>query len=222
MIAAVVGLMREAQIIAGPAITPILGGGDAAGLKQRLTAALAGADISGIISIGIAGGLSPDVRPGSIVAGTAVIAAGERFETDADWQQRLLRAIPNCRPGLIAGSDRVIAHRPEKTDLYERTGAIAVDMESHIAAAAAQARQIPFAVLRVVCDPGDRTVPPAALVAMKPDGSVDTKAVLRSVMAAPQQLLSLGYLARDSAQAFRTLLRCRNFLGDRLCGPDLG
>ncbi|HTO39447.1 MAG TPA: hypothetical protein VL026_00615 [Rhizomicrobium sp.] len=221
MIIAVVGLVREAQIIAGAAITPVVGGGDGAGLEHLLATALAKPNISGVISIGIAGGLSPDVRPGSIVAATAIVAAGKRFETDLAWRQRLLRAIPNCRLGVIAGSDRVIAHRPEKTDLYERTGAIAVDMESHIAAAAAAARQVPFAALRVVCDPGDRTVPPAALVAMRSDGSIDAKAVLRSVMAAPQQLLSLGYLARDSAQAFRTLLRCRNFLGDGLCGPDI-
>jgi hypothetical protein len=94
-------------------------------------------------------------------------------------------------------------------------------MESHIAARAAAAHNLPFAVLRVICDPADRTLPPAALVGMKPDGSIDYEAVLRSVMSHPQQLLSLLYLVRDSAIAFRTLLRCRNFLGDGLAGPDL-
>jgi len=227
MILAVVGLAREARIVGGSKVTPLIGGGDSAKLKRELDTALlgnenSGTKISGIISIGIAGGLSPDVRPGSVVAATAVIAGPVRFETDPGWAQRLMRVAPHCRPGVIAGNDTVIASRPEKTDLFERTGAVAVDMESHIAAAAASAHNIPFAALRVVCDPADRTIPPAALVAMKRDGSIDLGAVLRSVMAEPGQLLSLAYLARDSKIAFRTLLRCRNFLGSSLGGLDLG
>jgi hypothetical protein len=56
---------------------------------------------------------------------------------------------------------------------------------------------------------------------MKADGSIDYEALLRSVMAHPLQVLDLIYLMRDSSVAFRGLLRCRNFLGDGLGGPDL-
>lgn len=221
MIVAVVGLVREARIIKGKRVATVVGGGDAAGLKQQLDIVLPEKDISGVISIGIAGGLSTDLRPGSVVVGSEVVAGNERYPTDSDWMQRLWRAIPRSKPGIVAGSDTVITYRPDKTDLFERTGAVSVDMESHIAARAAHAHNLPFAVLRVICDPGDRTLPPAALVAMKPDGSVDTDAIFGSVVKQPQQILSLMYLARDSAVAFRTLLRCRNFLGDGLAGPDL-
>jgi hopanoid-associated phosphorylase len=222
MIVAVAGLVREALIIKGEHIATFIGGGDGAGLARQLDAALPKDGVSGVISIGLAGGLSPDLRPGNVVIGSEVVAGNERYETDQDWLQRMWRAIPRSKPGIVAGSDTVIMHRPDKTVLYERTGALAVDMESHIAARAAQRHKRPFAVLRVVCDPGDRTLPPAALVALKQDGSVDTQAVLRSVMAHPQQILSMIYLMRDSATAFRTLLRCRDFLGDGLAGPDLG
>ena len=117
----------------------------------------------------------------------------------------------------------MITHRPDKTDLYERTGAWAVDMESHIAARAARRHNRPFAVLRVICDPGDRTLPPAALVAMKPDGSIDIQAILRSVLSRPEQILSLMYSdARFGGGLSRATPRCRNFLGDGLAGPDLG
>jgi hopanoid-associated phosphorylase len=222
MIVAVTGLVREARIVRGKRVVTLTGGGDALGLKRQLDTVLPEGGVSGVISIGIAGGLSPDLRPGHVVIGSEVVIGTERYETDADWLQRMWRAIPRSKPGIVAGSDSVIMHRPEKTALYERTGAVAVDMESHIAARAAHQYKKPFAVLRVVCDPGDRTLPPAALIAMKPDGSVDTQAVLRSVIAHPQQIPGLLYLARDSATAFRTLLRCRNFLGDGLAGPDLG
>lgn len=222
MIVAVTGLVREARIIKGERIVTLVGGGDAEGLKKQLDTVLPEKGVSGVISIGIAGGLSPDLRPGHIVIGSEVVSGNERYETDSDWLQRLWRAVPRSKPGVVAGSDAVIMHRPDKTALYERTGAVAADMESHIAARAARQYQKPFAVLRVVCDPGDRTLPPAALVAMKPDGSIDTEAILRSVMAHPRQIPDLLYLARDSAVAFRALLRCRNFLGDGLAGPDLG
>jgi hopanoid-associated phosphorylase len=227
MIVAVTGLVREARIVQGPSVIAVTGGGDRAELEKRLSVVLAENNVSGIISVGVAGGLSPDFAPGSTVVGTAVVEGGVvdgvgRYPTDPDWMQRLWKAIPRSKPGLVAGSDSVITFRPEKTALFERTGAVAVDMESHVAARAARACRLPFAVLRVICDPADRTLPPAALVAMKPDGSLAYEAILRSVAARPAQLLGLMYLMRDSSAAFRTLLRCRDVLGDRLAGPDLG
>jgi hopanoid-associated phosphorylase len=221
MIVAVTGLVREARIVRGERVVTLVGGGDAGGLKKQLDTILPEKGVSGVISIGLAGGLSPDLRPGGIVIGSEVVSGTERYETDSDWLQRMWRAIPRSKPGIVAGSDTIIMHRPDKTALYERTGAVSVDMESHIAARAAHQFNKPFAVLRVVCDPGDRTLPPAALIAMKADGSVDIQAVLRSVAAHPRQIPDLLYLARASAAAFRTLLRCRNFLGDGLAGPDL-
>ncbi|HVT24895.1 MAG TPA: hypothetical protein VHD95_09730 [Rhizomicrobium sp.] len=221
MIVAVTGLVREARIVRGGRVVTLVGGGDAGGLKKQLDTILPEKGVSGVISIGLAGGLSPDLRPGGIVLGSEVVSGTERYETDSDWLQRMWRAIPRSKPGIVAGSDTIIMHRPDKTALYERTGAVSVDMESHIAARAAHQFNKPFAVLRVVCDPGDRTLPPAALIAMKADGSVDIQAVLRSVAAHPRQIPDLLYLARASAAAFRTLLRCRNFLGDGLAGPDL-
>jgi hopanoid-associated phosphorylase len=220
MIVAVTGLVREARIVRGERVVTLVGGGDAGGLKKQLDTILPEKGVSGVISIGLAGGLSPDLRPGGIVIGSEVVSGTERYETDSDWLQRMWRAIPRSKPGIVAGSDTIIMHRPDKTALYERTGAVSVDMESHIAARAAHQFNKPFAVLRVVCDPGDRTLPPAALIAMKADGSVDIQAVLRSVAAHPRQIPDLFYLARASAAAFRTLLRCRNFLGDGLAGPD--
>jgi len=221
MIVAVTGLVREARLIEGARVATVIGGGDAAGLAAQLDSVLPENEVTGVISIGLAGGLSTDLKPGAVVIGSEVVAGAERYPTDPEWTQRLWRSIPRAKPAIIAGSNVVITHRPDKTDLYERTGAWAVDMESHIVARAAHRHNRPFAVLRVICDPGDRTLPPAALVSMKPDGSIDIRAILRSVLSHPEQILSLMYLMRDSAVAFRALLRCRNFLGDGLGGPDL-
>ena len=55
--------------------------------------------------------------------------------------------------------DHAVATAEGKADLYRRSGAFLVDMESHIAARLAHARDVPFAALRVVADPAERTLP---------------------------------------------------------------
>jgi hypothetical protein len=59
-------------------------------------------------------------------------------------------------------------------------------MESHIAAAAAQAHGLPFAASRVIIDHAQLALPPAALVHLRPDGTPDVAAVLRSVFRQPR------------------------------------
>ena len=122
----------------------------------------------------------------------------------------------------MIGVDAIVASSTEKAELHRTTGALAVDMESHVAARVAQRHRLPFAAARVVCDPAHRTLPPAARVAMKPDGRVDFLAVMRSLLAHPAQLPALIQTGRDAEQAFGSLLRGQRRLGPGLCGPDLG
>ncbi len=222
MILAVVGLQREARILGSGAHVTLIGGGNSAGLKAQLDQHLAQKNFAGVLSIGIAGGLSSNMHPGSAVLATHIVHGADTYLCDPAWREQILFQVPRLRSGVIAGSDQILASRPEKTALYERTGAFAVDMESHIAARAAAEHALPFAALRVVCDPCDRTLPPAARVAMRADGSINISAVLRSLALHPLQIADLLLAARDSATAFRTLLRCRNRLSDGLGAGLLG
>jgi nucleoside phosphorylase len=56
----------------------------------------------------------------------------------------LLQAIPGSVHGEIAGADAPIADASEKIRLHTLTGAMAVDMESHVAAKVAALHNIPF------------------------------------------------------------------------------
>ena len=107
-----------------------------------------------------------------------------------------------------------------KADLQRATGAHAADMESHIAAAFARARDLPFAALRTISDPWDAELPPLATNALTPDGRIDPAAVLISLMKNPGQIPALMRTSRESNAAFAALLRCRRALGLRLLGPD--
>jgi hopanoid-associated phosphorylase len=216
MIIAAVGLERERRIVEGPGVEAIAGGGDKARLEAMLEARIAQA--AGIISIGIAGGLAPQLRPGDWVLADSV----DGMPTDAAWTSRLAARLPEAARGLFLGSDVIVAERGEKAELHRTTGALAVDMESHVAARVAQRHHLPFAVARVVCDPAHRSLPPATRVAMKPDGRVDFLAVMRSLLANPVQLPALIATGRDAERAFGALLRGQRRLGAGLCGPDLG
>jgi hopanoid-associated phosphorylase len=217
MIVAVCGMEREARIAAGAGVTTVVGGSSGR-LRERLESALA--DARGVISIGIAGALSPQLRPGDLVVAAAVFARGKRFAADSDWSARLVARLPGAMLAPIAGADTLIAAAAEKARMFDATGAYATDMESHIAAEVAQSRGLPFAGLRVVADAATSDLPACASVALTPEGKVNLAAVLGSVVKRPGQIPQVMRMARESNAAFAALFRCRALLGDNLLGPD--
>ena len=214
------GLQRERRLLEGPGLRVVAGGGDALRLEAALARLAEGA--AGIISIGIAGGLTPELRSGHWVVATAVHDEVVSIPTDSAWRERLLAHLPGATSRTIVGSDVIVAEAAKKADLHRATGAAAVDMESHIAGRIAQRLGLPFAAARVVSDAAHRTLPPAARVGMRPDGAIDVLAVLRSLVEKPGQLGALIRTGVDAERSFRSLLRGHRLLGRGLCGPDVG
>jgi adenosylhomocysteine nucleosidase len=212
MILVATGLKQELNILEGAGVLVIAGGGDSARLERELEDAARDADA--VISMGLCGALAPDLKPGDWVVASEVILAPSG--TDAEWSAVLVRAL-RARSGSVLGSDAVIADAGAKTAAHAATGAIAVDMESHIAAAVAARHNLPFAVARVVSDAADRSLPKAAQAGMAADGSMDVGAVLRALAADPRQLPALIRVGAEAGKAFRELRRGRDFLG-----PGLG
>jgi adenosylhomocysteine nucleosidase len=199
------GLLREARILSGPGVRVVAGGGDAARLETELDRQAPG--VTGILSIGIAGALATGLRPGDWVV-----------DGDPAWAGRLADAL-GARRGSILGQDLMAAEATEKAALHRENGALAVDMESHIAARVAARHGLPFAAARVISDAADRSLPPAARVGMRPDGRMDLPAVLLSLARNPLQLPALIRTGWEAERAFRALLRGHDALGARLAGP---
>ena len=218
-ILAVTGLKREAEIAGGQSVVAVAGGGDAKGLAEKLDA-LHG-DIKGVISFGVAGGLSPLLKVGEAVIADQVISGGEQWRCSERWRVALAAKLAGAHQGPIAASTAILENAKEKAALFAATGALAVDMESAVAARFAAARKLPFAVLRVISDDARHVLPPAALVAMRPDGGIAISRVLGSLVRHPLQLPSLVRMARTSGKAFKELLRCRSLCGVGLAGLDL-
>jgi adenosylhomocysteine nucleosidase len=212
---AVVGLRAEARIAAGDGVVTLAGGGDAARLASALAERLRDG-VAAVISFGIAGGLAPDLPAGTVVVADAVHDGVVRWPVDAAWRASLLVALPGAISGGLSGVDRAAATLDEKAHLRGRDGTVAVDMESHVAARFADRHRVPFAALRVVADPAERTIPAAALVGMRPDGTTDVGAVIRALARQPGDLPALIRTARDAQAAFRALRACRGRIGPTL------
>jgi hopanoid-associated phosphorylase len=176
--------------------------------------ALARGRVRGIVSFGVAGGLSPALKPGDIVVASSVITAKQTYETHPRWVHSLKKALPDAVFGEpVFAAEDTVSTVFEKEALWKGTGAVAVDVESGIGAAAAERYGLPFAVLRVIIDPAHRTIPTSAAAGVREDGSTDALAVLRSLMKRPAEIREIARLAGDSRRANKSLLRCRKALG---------
>ena len=218
-ILAVTGLKREAEIVGVAGVIAMTGGGDSVSLRQKLDA-LHG-DIKGVISVGLAGGLSPLLKVGEVVIADQVIQDRETWRCSDAWRVALAAKLVGAHQGSVAASNTILENAKAKAALYEDTGALTVDMESAVAGRFAAARHLPFAVLRVVSDDAAHALPPAALVAMKPDGGIALSRVLGSLLRHPLQVGGLIRTARASNKAFKELLRCANLCGVGFSCPDL-
>lgn len=166
----------------------------------------------GLVSFGLAGGLEPSLTSGSLVVADEVICAdGSKLQTDSAWTDGISIAlsendIPFVRGGIL-GLDQ-IAFLPEtKRSLFDATGALSVDMESHAVIHAASLEAIPFIALRVVADTALDEVPRAAGCALAPDGSVKIGSLACALVKSPTDIAALLKLRKLSGRGFEMLRR---------------
>ena len=207
----VTGTRREGAAVEGPGVTVLPGGGDAARLAANLARLAPRA--CGIISYGTGGGLTPGLGLGEMVIGDVLTGAVTRG-CDPAWVQALARALPQARIGTVFADGTLLASIDEKRRAAA-SGAIIVDMESHLAAAAAAEHGLPFAILRCVSDTSEAALPPAVAVAMRPDGSIALGKVLGSILRQPGQLPALIHTIRGFGVALGALDSGAGSVGQR-------
>jgi adenosylhomocysteine nucleosidase len=224
VIGVVTGLRAEARSLSALAGLQIVCSGSNPQQARRLALKLIDEGARGLLSFGLAGGLSPAVRSGDLLLPEAVVLpTGARLPTDREWCGRLAARLSplgwHVHRGALAGSDRLLATIAAKRELHAATGALAVDMESHGMAETAARADLPFVVIRAVADPFDQTLPRAATTAIGPDGGVSLRAVTRALLERPSELAALFRLARQSGRALALLRRVALLAGPAL---DLG
>ena len=205
-IGVVVGLTAEARIARRCFTRVEIGGGTAAG-AEAAARRLIGQGAQALVSFGLAGGLDPMLRPGSVVIPDEVLTEGRVLATDPDLNEQLGGATGHT----LLGAAGIAATADAKRHLFIATGCAAVDLESGAVARAG----LPFAVLRAICDPAERDLPPAVLCALSGAGAIGLLRVIGSAIARPGQMPALLALGRDAAAARRALVERMGVIGRR-------
>jgi nucleoside phosphorylase len=122
--------------------------------------------LTGVLSVGFAGALQAELRPGDAllvtriltqddVARTASLAVGG-IRPDARLAHIAAMAVAQAavvsHTGTLLSTTAVVAQAAVKQALGQLSGALAVDMESYSVGQMAAQRHIPFAVLRTIFD----------------------------------------------------------------------
>lgn len=242
---AIVGMASERAILGDrPGVRVIVGAGNAPALASQIEAGIA-TGAKAIISLGVCGALSPQLQVGELVIGVSVCASavdklttapgnltssdplvdnGAIIHSDKDWSRRIFRALtdgpkPVTFPvsfGNVVSTIAPVATEAQRAALHASTGAHVVDMESFIAASAAKAHGLPLAIVRVVLDRFNFNLPLAAQIPLKPDGSPNLFAILRSLFGDLSQGAGLIQLAGWSETAMGNLAVALAAIGDRL------
>jgi adenosylhomocysteine nucleosidase len=171
---------------------------------------------TGVLSVGMAGGLDPALKPGALVLATRVqhrrARGGRRGPAlDADrafrgWLARALEARDVATmPVEILSRDAILRTPAEKASAFGESRAVAVQMEDYVWAEQAARLGLPFASLRAILDPAGTTIPTEILEwdAAKPAAT----AIARAVARRPALAVALARLARQRRAAVGALDR---------------
>lgn len=236
----VTALAAEARVLAHRAVAPdrpirlgegrclwLCGMGPSAAHEAAEALVREGADALAVF--GVAGGLAPGLRSGTLFCPSRVIdAAGREYQPTPDWQAALASRLrttahPVRDNGTLLGLDAPLLGVADKQAMHARHQALAVDMESTAVAAVASERQVPFVVLRAIVDECDDDVPLTLQSAVDAWGRPRTLALLAALGRHPGLLAQLPRLASRMRQATRALRAAADAAGDgwarESCGP---
>jgi adenosylhomocysteine nucleosidase len=185
------GMPEEAAIVAKvfPG-APVFHGSDKLNLPS-----LVPTTCTRIVSFGLAGGLSPDLKIGDVITAEYVVdQGGEETDCDPAWVHAQ-QIVPWYSSGVTDQADT----SPQRATLYAKYGAWAIDDESRFAAALAQQRGIALNIFRSISDTSDETLPLAARGAiLNSDGSANIGYMLWAIAhESPFATLDLFRIAVD-------------------------
>ncbi len=116
-------------------------------------------DVDGVILVGAAGSVSPQVGIGTIVCGTGYVEYDfvPRVHTNSVMEPRRecfdkLMENLDCTYGIIASGDRFISSDLEAKQIREATSAICIDMDSAAAAKVCLENDREFLSVKIVVD----------------------------------------------------------------------
>jgi len=169
--------------------------------------------VTALAVVGVSGGLDPELRIGDLMIPEIVVQAehgGNRVidESLADPICSLLMSegITVHRGILLTDTNPALTPR-EKSALFLKYGAQAVDMESASVFRMAHDKNLPFLVIRSICDTATTDIPVKLFQSLNPMGSLCWRRLLTAVLLHPIMIPRIVCMGGDF---FRALIALKN------------
>lgn len=183
-----------------PVVVGVTGDGER-NARAGVAALLAETSPARLVVLGVAGGLVPELRPGSLVVGGRVLRQGGEPLAAPESLTELASRATGAAVGVVVTAGRLLDTPASKAAFRERwvvNGGLpaVVDLESAFYAAAAQEAGIPWLVLRCVSDGASEELPAFLDGCRDAGGAVRRAAVLGRALTCPAAIPSLLRLRR--------------------------
>lgn len=156
-----------------------------------------------VISAGFSGGLRPDLQIGDVVIGNSIVdRAGQELRID-------VRMAPDAQRGWHVGRlvmvDEIVRTVADKQRLAERSGALAVDMESLAVAQKCAENHVRFLAVRAISDDLSADLPPEVMSVFGGTGSLRAGVIAGAVWKRPGSIKDMWRLRERAVSASERL-----------------
>jgi adenosylhomocysteine nucleosidase len=170
--------------------------------EQGAAALLERHPVSTLLVVGVSGGLSPSLSPGTVLVAREVRDGSARLPApDPEWLDRAL-AHDGARAGTVVSSERILWTAASKLSAaagLDRAGPAAVDLESAAYARVAARGGIGYLVLRAICDPVEEGLPFDLNGCRDGSGQISRLRVVRRILLRPTAMGGLWSLRKRVA-----------------------
>ncbi|MEA3277657.1 MAG: purine phosphorylase [Pseudomonadota bacterium] len=163
----------------------------------------------GLVSWGVAAALDPCLRAGSLVLPVRVFGLDTgTYEAHPGWHRRLVHCLSRhlaTSTGPLVETPVLLTDPVHKRALFERSQAIAADMESAALAKLAQEAGAAFVAIRSISDTASMSLPQWLVSLVDEVGRVDPARLAKALFVSPGRAGDLARLAFGFRAAKATL-----------------
>jgi adenosylhomocysteine nucleosidase len=167
-------------------------------------------NVDALISWGVAGAINNSVGSGDVVIANSIINDDISYPTTHSWVEAISAGLDGsfCKilNADIASSRDMCASVTDKKNLFNKTAALAVDMESVAIAEVAKKYHLDFLVIRSIADGADRGIPEAVKNYTDTLGNPELVKFILSCILKPTQICDIAHLANSYRAGLKSLI----------------